>query len=319
MSVKKKHKKLYRRLVLSFLLLFVLLNVVVGVQTYNFTHFKTENVSKTKRPEKLSSMEKARVLISGVQIPKPKNTNIPSTEFITHYITGPETLEAWELPRENATASVLMFHGYGSSKSQILAYADVFYSLGYRPILIDFRAAGGSSGIECSIGYHEAEDVAAAFRFAQEKFPQQPIVLFGVSMGSAAIMRAMDLYALQPDKLILECPFGTMKKTVETRFDKMGVPKFPLVDLMLLHGSFQMKANIYNHNPVEYARHIDRPTLLLYGQQDKRVSQQETDEIFAALAGPKTYYGFPDSGHEVYLNKYPAEWKAVVESFLQYD
>ena len=57
--------------------------------------------------------------------------------------------------------------------------------------------------------------------------------------------------------------------------------------LLLFWGGIQNGFWGFSHNPVEYAKNIDCPTLLLYGEKDKSVSQKEIKEIFANLKGPK--------------------------------
>jgi pimeloyl-ACP methyl ester carboxylesterase len=73
----------------------------------------------------------------------------------------------------------------------------------------------------------------------------------------------------------------------------------------------------FSHNPVEYAKSIHCPTLLLYGEQDVRVSKQETTAIFDNLAGKKSLKTYPLAGHENYLLKYKEEWVGDVGGFLK--
>ena len=58
-----------------------------------------------------------------------------------------------------------MFHGYGSSRSEIIPEATAFYNLQYNVFMIDFRAHGSSEGDICSMGYFEANDVRAAYNY----------------------------------------------------------------------------------------------------------------------------------------------------------
>src|SRR3712207_7040402 len=55
---------------------------------------------------------------------------------------------------------------------------------------MDMSGHGGSAGNVTTIGYHEAADVAAAYQYAQTL--DDRVVLYGVSMGAAAILRAAD-------------------------------------------------------------------------------------------------------------------------------
>ncbi len=309
--------KKVRIAVRSFLVLFLLVNILVTIQAYNFTHFSTANIQKTARPESLNLWQKANVLFTGVKIPKPKIDSIPKSDFTTEYLQGEEQLEVWNISTPKPKGTVILFHGYTASKSKLIAYAEEFHTMGFRTILLDFRGSGGSSGHTCTIGYREADDVKLAYEHYSELYPDEPIILFGVSMGSVGIMRAIAHHEVQPSKLILECPFGTMQETVETRFDAMGVPSFPLVQLIMMHAGLQLGFNSFAHRPVDYAKAIDQPTLLLYGAKDQRVSLGEINRIYTNLNGPKQFHSFSESEHEIHLNKHPEEWKQVIKTFLQ--
>ncbi|NOK62221.1 MAG: alpha/beta fold hydrolase [Chloroflexi bacterium AL-W] len=77
--------------------------------------------------------------------------------------------------------------------------------------------------------------------------------LYGVSMGSSAILRAVALHDLDPDVLILEGVFDRLTTTTRHRFAAFGVPVFPATELLLFWGSVQMGYNGFRHNPVGYA------------------------------------------------------------------
>jgi dipeptidyl aminopeptidase/acylaminoacyl peptidase len=72
----------------------------------------------------------------------------------------------------------------------------------------------------------------------------------------------------------------------------------------------------FSHNPVEYATHVSCPTLLMYGEQDDKVSAKETSSIYQNLKGAKVLATFQKAGHENYLIGYKKEWIASVKSFL---
>src|SRR5262249_1798820 len=98
--------------------------------------------------------------------------------------------------------------------------------LGYSTFLVDFRGSGGSGGNVTTIGVSEAEDVASAWEYARKLTPGQPVVLFGQSMGAAAVLRALSLRTAEPAAVVLECPFDRLLSTVENRFTSMGLPAF---------------------------------------------------------------------------------------------
>ncbi len=144
----------------------------------------------------------------------------------------------------------------------------------------------------------------------------KPIILFGTSMGAAAILKAMKDYPLKPAALVLECPFGSLYKTVCARFDIMGVPSFPMAGLLCFWGGIQNGYWAFGHNPSTYAKAVRCPTLLLYGTQDERVTLEETEAIYTNLAGPKTLRVYPNAGHDMFIAPNRMAWINDVVSFV---
>ena len=83
-------------------------------------------------------------------------------------INGPNgALEAWFARPDSGRArgTVALFHGYTSSKSHLAHEAGYFRCLGYNVLLVDQAGNGNSAGFRTTVGYREADDVAAAFRW----------------------------------------------------------------------------------------------------------------------------------------------------------
>jgi len=135
-------------------------------------------------------------------------------------------------------------------------------------------------------------------------------------MGGVAIMKSIHDYDLKPSSIILECPFGSMYETVCARFKTMNAPTFPMAGLLVFWGGVQNGFWAFGHNPTEYAKKINCPTLLLYGPKDEKVSLKEINTIFQNLKGKKKLRIYPNAGHENYLNDYKSKWIKDVNAFL---
>ena len=132
----------------------------------------------------------------GIGLPRSQIYSLP-TELGLKYsnqklkIKKNEWLSTWLIKAPNPQGTVILFHGKESSKSSLLTPAQVFNSLGYNALLVDFRGSGNSSGNTSTVGFHEGEDVAIAINYIQQLNAEQPIILYGISMGSAAILKAI--------------------------------------------------------------------------------------------------------------------------------
>jgi pimeloyl-ACP methyl ester carboxylesterase len=304
----------YKRILLrSLLFLFLLLNVIAYLHAYKFTHFSTKAVVRTT--EQLTATDKLKLLFTGISNPKPKAKQLPNKPYQIVNIQSNKRLECWFLQAENARGTFVLFHGYGGEKASVLDKADVFLAMGYNTLLVDFMGSGNSEGLQTTIGYKEAVEVRDCYEYLLLQ-GHTNIHLFGTSMGAVAILRALDIYPLKPASLILECPFGTMYKTVQARFRMFHVPSFPMASLLMFWGGVQNGFWAFSHNPSTYARSVQCPTLLLYGEKDPKVSKEEIETIYANLPHNKQLVTFPLAGHENYLLKYRPEWTVAVTQFL---
>lgn len=157
-----------------------------------------------------------------------------------------------------------MFPGKGSSKQQLLAPAQALHRLGYQTVLLDYRGVGGSSGQTSTIGIQEAKEVAQVWQQLQAEAPG-PLVLYGVSMGTAAIRRAIAQEGVAPAGIILELPFTSLVQASSTRLAPFKIPAFPLAQLMTFGGGVQHGFNGFSHNPGQDAQALACPTLVLQG------------------------------------------------------
>lgn len=258
----------------------------------------------------------------GLRTPKPVNSQTPGDlglAYATHRIelNRHEWLEAWSVPAGSESESrgtVLLFHGKGGSKGgSLLSSARTFHELGYAALLVDFRGVGGSSGNEITIGVREAKDVARSLSFArQENFPR-PFVLYGISMGTAAILRAIAYEEVAPDAIVLELPFARLLDATRRR-----LPPIPLLaGLMVFWGGAQHGFNGFAHNPVVYARKTTCPVLILHGVQDKWTNVDEVEAMLENLgSAAKQLVLFPDAGHQLLATVDRDLWQTSVEQFL---
>lgn len=309
-------KKVLTRTIIILLILFGLLNVMIYNHAWQLTHFSKNSDHVKKKPEEYTFFEKGKLAFTGVSLPRPKNQEVPANPYETLAIPGPIQLEAWLVKVPEPKGVVLLFHGYQNSKSGMVGYGDRLNAAGYHTLLVDFPGSGGSEGLETSIGFYEGGDVQRALTLVDSLFPDLPNILLGTSMGAAAIMRAAHAHDVQPDKIILECPFGTMLGTVRKRFDALNAPSFPLAEMLTFYGGWQSGFDAFDHNPADYAKSITTPTLLMSGIGDLRVSVTETKGIFNNLAGPKELVFMENSGHQSYLVNDAAAWEGAVLHFL---
>lgn len=126
--------------------------------------------------------------VAATNVPRPEVGAAPDARLHPREATittrdGVE-LAAWYLPGTNG-AGVVVLHGAGSTRSDVVEQASAIARSGYSVLLVDARGHGDSGGIAMDFGWFGDQDVEAATRFLadQPEVERDRIGLVGFSMG----------------------------------------------------------------------------------------------------------------------------------------
>ena len=282
---------------------FLALNGIAYIGAYRTTHYRESNNFS-------------------LGISRPQNSSSPADldlEYVTHKITinNNEWLDSWLIESSAKKGIVILFHGKDSNKSSLLDAAKIFNNFNYDVLLVDFRGVGNSSGNKTTIGVTEAEDVVLAVNYVKQLNLQKPIILYGISMGSAAILRAIAQFNIEPDAIILELPFTSLLDAIKIRIENARLPPSPLAELVVFWIGVQHGFNGFTHSPIEYAKAVNCPTLILVGKSDRTMKIAEVKKLYQNLNVPKNMVIFPEAGHEVLARTNTELWKKKVINFLE--
>lgn len=299
---------------------FVGLNVVAFNNARRMTHFLPAKAS-VRCPDPSSPLRRILFLILGPRIPRainratPAQFDIPYTTEYTRTSDGVR-IEMWDLPVQDSRGTFVILHGYASCKEFLIPEAQCVRGLGYNVVLMDFRGSGGSDGTITTIGVREALDVMAVTDWAAQRYPGQPILLLGVSMGAVATLRAVAHHNFRPTAMILHCPFDRLLTTVKHRFESLGAPSFPAAHLLVFWGGLQTGFDAFGHNPMHDARALTCPSLMLHASKDPRVTVSEVTRVYDSIAGPKEMHIFDGLEHESYAQVRPDEYRQVIHDWI---
>ena len=297
----KKYINNLNKAYLLFLLLalfFVFINFIIAIQAYKVTHFKSINSN------------------SLIKTPKPRNQTIDLDFIDVDTVKNNIDLEIWRFDMEPSKGVVALFHDYNTSKTSLWNEAQAFYRMGYTVILVDFRSAGKSDGFQSTLGYQEAIDVQNVFTYCKNQFPTKKIFLYGTSMGAVSIMRAVSELHLTPDGVLLQSPFSELLNIVKKKLEHTHIPSFGTAHLFTLWIGWLNNFNAFSLKPIEYAKNINCPTLLIYGMKDSLVSYSEIKEIYNQLPSSKELAFFSHSAHESILINEEPNWIYLVTNFM---
>ena len=318
--VNNQRQKTRRRRIITVIVVGVtLVNALAWMQAHTMLHYVASDQAMPTI-EQMSVGQKLKAVVFGIPVSRPSNHVTPANIGLDFQTIMLETergqRELWQIDRDQARGTVVMVHGYAASKASLLDQARIFHEFGWRTILVDFHGSGGSSGNTTTLGVREADDVRAVLNHVKHKFPDQPLVVYGFSMGAAAVVHALATYHIQVDGVIVEAMFDRLLATTRRRFGAMGLPSFPMSELLIFWGSVDQGINGFGLKPIEDVRAIQAPVLMLRGEHDPRVTDAETRAIAANLQHG-TLAIMPNTAHTSGAISAPSVWRETVQQFLQ--
>lgn len=296
----------------------VLINISAAIHAYRFTHYYDHDKVRNIKSSVDKPLLRTWRLMTGRKLPKSLITNYPVFPYDTVLLTTKNgiKIEAWYIKTDSAKGTVILFHGLNSNKGKILNEAFQFLSWGYNTMLVDIRAHGNSEGIINSIGYRESEEVKLAYSYINQQGGKN-IILWGMSLGAVIITKAIAEYDLQPQKIILDMPFDRLQDHIKARARVLGFPDEPFGFFVSFWSGVEQGYWSFTHRTSRYAKKINCPVLLQWGDHDAYVMRKETENIYASInSEQKELVVYPQAGHIPLLSADAERWKTTVNDFL---
>jgi len=109
--------------------------------------------------------------------------------------------------------------------------------------------------------------------------------------------------------------YDRILSAIRNRFGSMGLPSFPSAELLAFWGGVQMGFPAFRHSPVDYARTITVPVLMLHGADDPRATRQQARRVFEVLPGHKAFVEISGRKHQSLYRASPEPWTNAVAGF----
>jgi fermentation-respiration switch protein FrsA (DUF1100 family) len=216
-------------------------------------------------------------------------------------------------------AAIILCHGYGSTRAEMLPVAAILARHGYSALLFDFRGHGESEGDLVTLGHDEVQDVqgAVAYLLTRPEVAPDRIGALGRSMGSATVIRAA---ARSPEirAVVAEGAYASLADTIANDFTNLtGLPKFPFASLMVTLGEWQTGLDISLVRPVDdIAQLSPRPVFLIHGLSDTTIPADNAWRLYQAAGEPRSLWLPQEVGHAASVHQQPAEFEARVVAFF---
>lgn len=233
-------------------------------------------------------------------------------------------LAGWYVPSTGpvgpADATVVLLHGWGSNKSDLLDLVQMLVPA-YNVVAFDLRHHGQSSSERPTTqGVAEQRDLEAVLDWLEAHKRPQKVALLGVSMGGAT---AVNLAAIDERvaAVILDSTHPTLQAAAQARLDEAGYPlSLPGSWAILMGGLLRTGIDMTSADPEQaIARLGDRPALVLVGGADRSIGPNAGQRLLAAAeeAGVRaTMETCIAAGHAELVQVCPDDYRAWVLGFL---
>ena len=201
-------------------------------------------------------------------------------------------LQGWFFTAKRPGAPTLLFcHGTSYNASDMWvnaeradAFHDFLRTLGCSFLVFDYRGYGRHDGATTEEGTYTDAAAALAWLYERDDVDPASIFFYGFSLGTGV---ATELAMREPSAgLILRAPFTSVRGMIWDWFPRLrpvlgAAPWVPLT----------------NYDNLAKIRRLDRPLLVMHGDNDQTVPEYMGQRIFEAAPEPRTYVSFPGGGH----------------------
>ncbi len=222
-------------------------------------------------------------------------------------------LKGWWWPAGERADTVLLLHGLGADRLEMMPRASWLHGEGYSVLLFDFRGCGASSGLKGG-GFAERLDVTAALSFLKEQ--AGGIVLLGKGAGATAAVMAVDDWQGVRAAVLEQMPDRFENELRVKARGRVG-PLSPLVfPLVLMQVRPRLGFDPSELAPVERLGRARCPVLLGYGALDETIPATSMSELFRAGPYPTTLWVLQKAGNQDLYDFDPAAYKKKLREFL---
>ena len=239
-----------------------------------------------------------------------------NVEAVTFPSQSGATLHGWLVIPPTNHGVVILQHGIGGNRSDMVGRARFLSQAGYAVLLYDFQAHGESIGKQVTLGYLESRDSQAAVEFVKKRFPGRPTALIGVSLGAAAAV--LPEQPLDVQAMVLEIMYPNVIEAAKDRMEiRLGPAGRWLSPLLTAQIKLRLGCSTADLCPIARVAKITAPKLFLVGTEDRDTKFAESKEIFAQAAEPKVFVPFEGAHHQD-LHAFARErYEQLVLNFLK--
>ena len=213
---------------------------------------------------------------------------------------------------------VIVAHGFTSDHIYMVNRAQKFNELNYNILLLDMRGHGKSEGKYITMGIKDSDDIKLWSEYLVKEKKANKIVLFGISMGAAAVMMSLDNGLPKEVKSAIEdCGYTGVYEEYKYQLKNLfHLPAFPFLDICNLYARVLAKYDFKKDTSIGSLANSDIPLLLIHGTKDTFVPYYMLEELVKNCKSKKEVFVVEGANHtEAQYLDYENYWKTV-ENFI---
>ena len=150
-------------------------------------------------------------------------------DAVAFTVPGVGSREGWFFPGLRGAPTIVLCHGYGSSRGELLTLISALQDHQYNAFVFDFAAHGKSSGMT-TFGYREAEELRAAIDTLSVRNDVDParFGLWGYNLGAYAALREAESDR-RVKALVLDSVYDQPDEMVKIGVQHSGLAGFPFM------------------------------------------------------------------------------------------
>lgn len=221
-------------------------------------------------------------------------------------------LRGWYVPSRNH-AAVILGHGHGGQRGQLLPEAQALVQRGYGVLLLDWRAHGESDGTQTTWGAVETRDFEAGVDYLVGRPDVDParIGAVGFSMGATIVAMGAERDP-RVRAVVLEGMYGSLEEMVRAEERRRW-----------WKGELALSALRRAGIPLDSVRPIDalcriapRPLMLIIGERDVDIPAGSGPRLYAAACAPKILWMVPGATHRTYATAGGTDYRQRLVAFF---
>lgn len=237
-----------------------------------------------------------------------------SADAATFHLPGNHTTPGWIITGEKSDGpTVLVLHGHGDCRYGALLRAQQLVPYAGRVVVFDWPAHGECTAPWMTCGVREPADAVAVLDGLPDEIRDQPIVLYGYSLGAQIGIKTAALFPDRFAGLIADGPYRRWDSPIRQRLRHHRVPALPFVPLV--GAFFWITGLIRNFDRLAFAKQLRCPLLVLHGTEDRVCPIQEGRQL-ADAAPDATFVAVEGGQHNHLYDHDPETYHAALSQFF---